>query len=796
MLSFLIALWHNVQAQVVTVLDAESLKPLEMVAVSAPNSTEALYTDQRGEVNITSLTKSASLVFRQLGYVSRQLTKDELEAAKFKVYLSELALNLDQAVVSVNRWSQSKKDVPVKVTAIKAKDIALQNPQTAADLLGASGEVFIQKSQMGGGSPMIRGFSTNRLLITVDGIRMNTAIFRSGNLQNVISIDPFSVERAEVVFGPGSVNYGSDAIGGVMSFATLKPTLSPDENTLVRGNAGLRFASANNEQTAHADISIGFKKWGFLSSFTHNNFGDLRMGSYGPDDYLRPNYVQALDSSDIVVRNTDPQVQSPTAYQQTSMMHKIKFKPNAAWDLNFGFNYSATSNYPRYDRLLRTRNGDPRSARWDYGPQIWMMNQLSIAHKRKTTLYDEMTIRAAYQFFEESRFDRDFQDTEERERLEYVDAYSLNLDFKKQLNDKHLLYYGAEAVINEVDSKGYDRDILNGSVARASSRYPDATWSSYAVFASYQYSPSEKLNISAGARFNTFALDATFDTSLFSLPFNEASLNSSAVTGSLGLVYEPVRKLTFSLHAGTGFRAPNVDDVGKIFDSEPGRVVVPNPDLSAEYAYNIEAGIGKIFGDVVKLDLTGYYTILEDALVRRDYLLDGQDSIFYDGELSGVQAIQNASSATVYGAQASLEIKFAKGFGLRSRLSYQLGEEELDDGSTAPLRHAAPWFGNTAITYTAPKTRIELYAMYSGEFSYDDLPPSEQGKDYLYALDEDGRPYSPSWTTINLKINYQLDDMWSVSGGLENMADVRYRPYSSGIAAPGRNLILAVKARF
>ena len=144
----------------------------------------------------------------------------------FQITLEDAGLSLDEIVVSATRWTQNKHDVPEKITTISTKQVALQNPQTAADLVGISDEVFIQKSQQGGGSPMIRGFATNRLLYTVDGVRMNTAIFRSGNLQNVISLDPFAIENTEVLFGPSSVIYGSDAIGGIMSFKTLTPQLS------------------------------------------------------------------------------------------------------------------------------------------------------------------------------------------------------------------------------------------------------------------------------------------------------------------------------------------------------------------------------------------------------------------------------------------------------------------------------------------------------------------------------------------------------------------------------------------
>ena len=143
-----------------------------------------------------------------------------------------------------------------------------------------------------------------------------------------------------------------------------------------------------------------------------------------------------------------------------------------------------------------------------------------------------------------------------------------------------------------------------------------------------------------------------------------AKINEGAATGSLGAVFTPGQTWSLSVNASTGFRAPNVDDIGKVFDSEPGSVVVPNPDLRAEYAYNFEAGAAKVFGDYLKVDVTGYYTILQNAMVRRNFQLNGLDSIVYDGSLSQVQAIQNAASATVYGVQAGFEAKLPSGFGL------------------------------------------------------------------------------------------------------------------------------------
>jgi hemoglobin/transferrin/lactoferrin receptor protein len=424
-----------------------------------------------------------------------------------------------------------------------------------------------------------------------------------------------------------------------------------------------------------------------------------------------------------------------------------------------------------------------------------MMNVLNIENRSVSALSDQVDIRLAYQYFEESRHDRDLNKPMKYNRYEEVDAFSANIDLTKVIG-KHHFFYGIEMIYNDVKSTGTDEDITSGEVVPGPSRYPQSKWASYGAYLTYHYKITEKLHLQAGARFSYYTLDAEFDTTFYPFPFTTADIQNGALTGSLGLVYNPAEKWWLSANFSTGFRAPNVDDVGKVFDSEPGSVVVPNPDLEAEYAYNAEIGIAKVFGDYLKIDLSVFYTYLQDAMVRRDYTLNGEDSIMYDGEMSQVQAMQNAAFATVYGIQAGIEVKLPAGFGISGRFNYQEGEEELDDGSTSPLRHAAPFFGMAGLTYSADKLKMDLYTSYSAGVSYEDLPPEEQGKDYMYALDDNGNPYSPSWYTLNFKAMYQITDIFSVSGGVENLTDIRYRPYSSGITAPGRNFILSLKASF
>ncbi|PSR02459.1 MAG: TonB-dependent receptor, partial [Bacteroidetes bacterium SW_11_45_7] len=304
------------------------------------------------------------------------------------------------------------------------------------------------------------------------------------------------------------------------------------------------------------------------------------------------------------------------------------------------------------------------------------------------------------------------------------------------------------------------------------------------------------VTLRAGARYNQVTAQADFDTTFYPLPFTSAELNTGAFTGSLGLVYRSVTDWEIYGNLSTGFRAPNIDDIGKVFDSEPGSVIVPNPDLGPEYAYNAEVGIAKTFNQVVKVDVTGFYTLLDNALVRRDFSLNGRDSIVYDGTLSQVQALKNASRARVWGVQGGIEVKLPNGIGLSSRINVQEGEELRDEGKNVPLRHAAPTFGETHLTYARNRMKLDLYSRYNGEIAYDDLSPSEKEKPHLYAPDGNGNHYSPAWYTLNFKALYQLTDIFTLTAGVENITDQRYRTYSSGIAAPGRNFILSVKASF
>ena len=783
-------------AQELRVLDYESQQPISGVQIFDKKLKASTSTTEKGIASLSVIQGKNPLTFSQLGYKSKTLSWNELEAVNYLIYLESSPLTLATTVISASRWNQNAADVPGKVRQLESEWLDLRNPSTTADWLGSSGEVFVQKSQLGGGSPMIRGFSANRLLYSIDGVRMNTAIFRSGNLQQVISIDPFSLQNTEVLFGPGAVMYGSDAIGGVMVFETLKPD---HENQQLKGNLVTRVSSAYSEETIHGDFSYAKGKWAFVSSASFFDFGDLVMGkSKGQASYLRTSYVKRINGQDQEVANPNPRKQLGSAYSQLNLMQKISFKASKNSTIDYAFHYSSTGNVPRYDRLIEKRDGKLRFARWDYGPQRWTMHQLNWNTTTPTKAYDQAKITTAFQFFEESRIDRLVGSAIQFERVEQVQATSLNTDFIKSLFKSHFLNYGVEAVINNVDSKGQSFNVTNQTVATASSRYPNATWTSWAVYANYVAPLSNRWKMQSALRYNINGINADFSNNLKFYPLPQLQLKDQyhSLTGNLGFVYQVDPSFSISPQASTGFRAPNVDDLGKFFDSQPKTVLVPNPNLGPEYAYNAELNLNKILFGKIKLDVTGYYTWLDQAMVRRPSTWNGQSELLYNGEMSQIFSIQNAAFAEVKGIQAGMEVAISKELLFTSNYNWQKGVEELEDQTTSPSRHAAPNFGATKLRYQSKKMTLELSSQYSAAMPFEKMPQEEIGKPAIYATDTNGNPYAPSWLIVNFAARIPITPSIQINAGVENLGDLQYRGYSSGIVSPGRNFQISVKGTF
>ena len=248
------------KGQEVKIIDKTTLQPIENVCLFTQEKNKTAITNKHGIAKLCDFNEDDEIIIRHPFFKIIQISLKDIKAQNNIIKLDETAIKLEEVVISTIKWEQLKKEVPNKIVSISEKKIKFENPQTTADLLNTSNEVFVQKSQMGGGSPMIRGFASNSVLLVIDGVRMNNAIYRSGNLQNVITLDPNTIENTEVIFGTGSIIYGSDALGGVMDFHTKKAKLTSSEKNVLNTNALLRYSTANHENTIHVDFNYGTKK--------------------------------------------------------------------------------------------------------------------------------------------------------------------------------------------------------------------------------------------------------------------------------------------------------------------------------------------------------------------------------------------------------------------------------------------------------------------------------------------------------------------------------------------------------
>lgn len=783
-------------AQEITVKDRATLRPIERATVYNIRSGASGVTGPDGVTAIENTRTGDTLRIRHLGYHDALVTVTDLTERDITVLLSEKLLDVGEVVVSANKWEEKRDEIPVQIASVSAREVAFKNPQTSADMLANLGGVFVQKSQMGGGSPVLRGFEANQVLIVVDGVRMNNAIFRSGHLQNVIMLDPASIGEAEVVFGPGSVMYGSDALGGVMDFHTYEPRYGPWIGLEGSGGAFARYASANNEKTGHLHFNLGFAGFASLTSVTYSDYGDLRRGNvvnpFLPDWGKRFEYVDRINGEDVIVQNDDPNVQKYTGYSQLNLLQKFRYRISDSWDAQYGLYYATSSDVPRYDRLQEYRNGALRYAEWYYGPQNWMMNALTVNYTDPGAFVDHGRLTIAYQQIEEDRISRSFGSDSKRHQEEDVNVLSVNLDLDKELvPGVHRLFYGAEAVFNDVTSTAYTENIVTGEQTPTGTRYPAGgnTMNTFAAYATYKWIVAQPFLVSAGIRYSHVLLNSKIGTSVgYKFPYDEIDINAGALNGSLGFVYRPEERWQFNLNFSSGFRAPNVDDAGKVFDSSPGSVMVPNPDLAPEYAYNGELtalykpGMGSV------LSVTGYYTMLTDAIVRQDFTFNGQDSILYDGVLSRVQANQNAGEAYIYGFTGRATLNVTNDLTLDGSITSTYGWDTSND---EPLAHIPPLFASGRMIYRLGHFRCEAEIRWNDWKRLSYFSPA--GEDNL----EDATPLgTPDWYVLNLRTAYTITSYLQINLDLENVMDVHYRPFASGVSAPGRNLILALRTTF
>jgi hemoglobin/transferrin/lactoferrin receptor protein len=713
---------------------------------------------------------------------------------------------LQDVVIYANKFPTLSKNIVQRVVALTDKALIQQQANTA-DILTASGQVFVQKSQAGGGSPVVRGFEASRVLLMVDGVRMNSAIFRAGHLQNIITVDNMILDRVEIIYGPSSTLYGSDALGGVVNLFTKQPQLyksnlvSKKAPWKTDGNLVYRYGNGQNEHRQHIDINIANNKWAYLTSFTNSSFGDMRQGNKRlaayPDFGKRLFYVARENNIDVVKDNSAfVNIQKLSGYNQTDLLQKLMYQPNENTTHILNVQISNSSNINRYDRLTETSKGLPVYSEWYYGPQVRNMIGYKLTKSNLNGYFQKLTSNVNYQHLEESRMSRRFKSNDKDYRFEAVDMVGLNMDLLHQ-GKSGSLNIGVESYYNNVGSTAYSNNIATNVRSSIATRYSDGptNMANYAFYAQHTQFLKGNWVLNSGLRLNNIQLNANFkDTALMHFPFTDANQDNTAITGNIGMAYNGADGLRVSFGASSGFRAPNVDDLTKIFDTRTGYVVVPNKDLKPEYTYNTELNVSKTTS-TYSIGASLFYTWFKNALVVDKFKWNNASSILYQGIMSDVYATQNKAKAIVYGFNVNGSANLTPNTILAATYTYTKGnytnQKPIGLNTALPLDHIPPSYGRIGLKQELKKFSAEIFTVFNGWKRIEDYNLNGEDNE-IYATKEG----MPAWQIWNINTSYQPTKKLNLSFQIENIADLNYRYFASGISALGRNYVVQARYSF
>lgn len=831
------------------IVDGISRQPLVGATVHNDDFSASGITDNKGYVFLEGTSYRDSINIQYFGYNNKKLTVKQILIANKFIKMEEEVITLSAATVvgKVGRTDAELEEIPYDVKQISSKDIKVKNPATTADALEKLGGAYVQRSQLGGGSPILRGFEASRVLLVVDGVRLNNAIYRSGHLQNVITLDNSILDQIEVIYGPGSITYGSDALGGVVHFRTRDPQLNrTDQDHLSDLNIYGRFGTATFEKTGHIDLNYGYRKWAFLTSASVSVFESLRTGTKRSPEYegfgFRDFFVQ-IAGVDQVRKNPNPAILEDSGYNQVDILEKIRFQPSDSTYFIGNFQFSTSSDVPRYDRLVDTLTSadDLKYAEWFYGPQKRILASIKGRFLNPTPFYDKATIIASYQDIDEDRNTRNFSDIIRERQDENVKIQSYTGDFSKYLDDRELnnLTYGVDLNYNTVTSVASRIRISEGTVAlnEGLTRYPSggSTFNTFGGYLGYRWrSPDKRFNLQGGARYSSVNIGLRYredDDIAWPQEFIDGiNIQNNNLTWGFGGGFRTKGNFHIKANVAKAFRSPNIDDFARIRVRRT-RIAVPNPNLVPETSINKELTIAKSFGylntaentgSLFRLSATGYITDLDDAIIQVDGPLDLPEGptntiVASNGDSLTTQIRVNAQTAQIKG------LNFNFNYNLKNKLIFEGGihftegfssfSNEFVQDTLVPFSHIPPTYGNVGLTFKSKKWHLEGQVRFNATKSIEDYAISDidangvvdrvgtsDNLDFTpWELDEDGEVSylgSTGWAIFNLYTKFQINDKLSINLAVENIFDKFYVPFSSSIAAPGRNVIISLNGNF
>lgn len=649
---------------------------------------------------------------------------------------ADSALLLKSIVVTANRMETDANRIVDAVATLAHAEIVRIAPMNTPDVLGAVPGVWMQRTNHGGGSPFIRGLTGYHTLLLVDGIRFNNSTFRSGPNQYLSTIDPLLIERVEVLRGQGSVQYGSDGIGGIAQLFFREPTFT-SKQLLLKGRLYGKTLSEDMEYAGRGEVELSTPNVALLGGISYKNFGDIKAGG-------------------------DLGVLKSTGYNEHSWDIKAKVKLGHTM-LTMAWQRLVQSDVPLYHQLVSNTY-----TRYHFNPQQRNLGYLRLETFSERKFVSSIRYTIGHLNSLEEREKQKSGSTILRSERDAVNTYHAAVEVVSKPSSVWKISSGIEFYRDRIESAAKDKDLTSKETVEARGLYPDGSICSNLGIFSLHTLDINRFNITLGARYNFFELKVNDPV------FGVTSITPKALVGNVGIAFAVTNNFQLLASANSGFRAPNVNDVSS-FGVADYRYEVPNYKLSSEKSFQYQGGI-RVHSEKIKVESFIYQNKLSDLIGNVASSYNGQDSL--DG--LRVYKKENINRARIHGLEFEVNYTPIRWFNAFANTTYTVGNNLTRH---EPLSRIPPWF-----TRIGSDVRIKSFT-WRTEF----LAATKQ--DRLSSGDKtDSRIATggtPGWGLLNTRLQFAYRYV-TVNTGVQNVFDKDYRIHGSGIDGIGRSFWISL----
>jgi TonB-dependent heme/hemoglobin receptor len=659
------------------------------------------------------------------------------------------AKSLQRLVVTAGRREQAVLDTSTAISVVDQEEIRHNGNALVSDYLRGQAGVFVQQTTPGQGLPLVRGLRGSEVLHLVDGFRLNNAIFRNSPNQYLGLVDASDTQSIEVVRGPASSLYGSDALGGVVQVLTKLPELRGDQDWL-EGRILGRYASADNTWLGRGEVYGGSGDVAFRVGVTGSDVGNRRTGN---GDTLRP-----------------------SGYNSHAGDASILWAPGSH-EFLFNVQYLEQPNTPRIDELVPGFGQDEASSEvFSFEPNQRVFGHFRYRYTNDLVIADNLELHVGYQSITDDRRSRDTGSVNENRERNESELWGITGQFTKAWNG-HILTYGFESYHDQVTSSRIRTNIESGAVSQRTPRFPSGSEiDNFAIYLHDQWQVLDWLRVDVGLRYSNYDISvASTDTT----PSNQ--LDPDDLTGDGALVFSLNESTNLIAGVGRGFRAPNIFDLGTLGERPGNRFNVPSTSLEPETIYTYQLGL-RHSGRNFQGEIFGFYSDFDDKITTIN-----------TGELNftgrDVTQSANLTSSELYGIEAAWNWQFSPGWSWNNVINWTRATDTDENGIDEPGDRIPPLNGRSGVVWHASSEwRLEPYVQFAAR--QDRLSSRDVRDPRINPNGTDG------WVTFNLRAAWSPTPDIDVRVRVENIFDNSYREHASGIDAPGVNVIAELDMRF